>query len=158
MGWGGQWRNQQGGPDCGGCEGRARAERTSNMAYMNVTLGVSRLSGWLNAKARCRVERESIGGGATCGQAGGGGRWRKQQGGPPTLEAEGRARAERTLNMNPMYVTLDVSKLSGWLNTDAYCRVTRGNMGGGATCGQGGRRVGRGGRWRKHQRDPNCGG
>ena len=36
-----------------------------------------------------------------------------------------RARAERTENMDCMVVTLDVSKLSGWLNTDAYCRVER---------------------------------
>ena len=42
------------------------------------------------------------------------------------LKAGGaRARAERTANMLPMVVTLDVSKLSGWLNTDAYCRVER---------------------------------
>ena len=39
--------------------------------------------------------------------------------------AEARARAERTLNMRYMSVTLDVSKLSGWLNTDAYCRLER---------------------------------
>ena len=26
-------------------------------------------------------------------------------------------------NMRFMSVTLEVSKLSGWLNTDAYCRV-----------------------------------
>ena len=37
----------------------------------------------------------------------------------PTVEAEGRARAERTANMDPMSVTLDVSKLSGWLKADA---------------------------------------
>ena len=48
-----------------------------------------------------------------------------------TVEAEGRARAERTpqgiapRNMNPMSVTLDVSKLSGWLNADAPCRVEK---------------------------------
>ena len=30
---------------------------------------------------------------------------------------------ERTLNIPCMLVTLDVSKLSGWLNTDAPCRV-----------------------------------
>ena len=41
----------------------------------------------------------------------------------PTVEDEGRARAERTVNMSAMFVTLDVSKLSGWLNADAYCRV-----------------------------------
>ena len=37
-----------------------------------------------------------------------------------------RARAERTWNMFCMVVTLDVSKLSGWLNADAPpCRVER---------------------------------
>ena len=41
----------------------------------------------------------------------------------PTVEAEGRARAERTSNIHAMSVTLDVSRLSGWLNADAYCRV-----------------------------------
>ena len=45
----------------------------------------------------------------------------------PTMEAEGRARAKRTPNIHLMLVTLDVSKLSGWLNTDAFCRgKTRG--------------------------------
>ena len=34
-----------------------------------------------------------------------------------------RARAERTKNMLVMVVTLDVSKLSGWLNADARCQV-----------------------------------
>ena len=38
----------------------------------------------------------------------------------------GRARAERTANMDPMFVTLEVSKLSGWLNAYACCRVERG--------------------------------
>ena len=36
-----------------------------------------------------------------------------------------RARAERTWNIWRMFVTLDVSKLSGWLNADAYCRVEK---------------------------------
>ena len=36
---------------------RARAERTENMPRMSVTLDVSKLSGWLNADAPCRVER-----------------------------------------------------------------------------------------------------
>ena len=39
--------------------GRARAVRTANMCCMLVTLDVSRLSGWLNAAACCRVEREA---------------------------------------------------------------------------------------------------
>jgi len=38
---------------------RACAERTSNMWYMVVTLDVSKLSGWLNADACCRVERRA---------------------------------------------------------------------------------------------------
>ena len=42
---------------------------------------------------------------------------------PLTVEVEGRARAERTLNMYDMCKTLDVSRLSGWLNADANCRV-----------------------------------
>ena len=36
---------------------RARAERTSNILRMSVTLDVSKMSGWLNALADCRVER-----------------------------------------------------------------------------------------------------
>ena len=45
----------------------------------------------------------------------------------PTMEAEGRSRAERTLNIHAMFVTLDVSKLSGWLNADASCKVEWGS-------------------------------
>jgi hypothetical protein len=44
-----------------------------------------------------------------------------------------RARAERTRNMPPMVVTLEVSKLSGWLKADARCRVE------GRACNAGGR-------------------
>ena len=43
----------------------------------------------------------------------------------PTVEAEGRARAERTINMSYMIMTLDVSKLSDWLNANAHCRVAK---------------------------------
>eukprot|EP00964_Phaeocystis_antarctica_P055511 scaffold32656_cov108-Phaeocystis_antarctica.AAC.2 len=42
---------------------RARAERTSNICFMFVTLDVSKLSGWLNADALCRVERRACGAG-----------------------------------------------------------------------------------------------
>ena len=47
-------------------------------------------------------------------------RWEGQ-----TVEVAGRARARRTLNMPSMLVTLDVSRLSGWLNAAADCRVER---------------------------------
>ena len=43
----------------------------------------------------------------------------------PTVRAEVRARAERTENMPLVLMTLDVSKLSGWLNADAPCRVEK---------------------------------
>ena len=53
-------------------------------------------------------------------------RERHARGEGPAVKAEGaRACAERTLNMSRMVVTLDVSKLSGWLNADASCRVER---------------------------------
>ena len=41
------------------------------------------------------------------------------RGGPDSRLCEARARAERTMNMPVMSVTLEVSKLSGWLNADA---------------------------------------
>ena len=52
------------------------------------------------------------------------------------------ARAERTANMAYMFVTLDVSKLSGWLNADAYCGGSKGGHAvRGEVCGSaGGRR------------------
>eukprot|EP00964_Phaeocystis_antarctica_P077973 scaffold48462_cov60-Phaeocystis_antarctica.AAC.5 len=105
---------------------RARAERTSNMLCMSVTLDVSKLSGWLNATAYCRVETRAYGvwGEVRDGRREGVGRERKH-----SVQGEGltgywrRARAERTANMSSMCKTLDVSKLSGWLNVPAYCRV-----------------------------------
>ena len=42
-----------------------------------------------------------------------------------TVEVEGSARAERTENIHPMLMTLDVSRLSGWLNADALCQEKR---------------------------------
>ena len=51
---------------------RARAERTRNMAYMLVTLDVSKLSGWLNADASCRVESRAYDAGRGAGRKAGG--------------------------------------------------------------------------------------
>ena len=60
------------GAGCGGWGGyRACAERTENMLFMDVTLDVSKLSGWLNAAASCRVERRGVLCGARCGRGGG---------------------------------------------------------------------------------------
>ena len=60
------------------------------------------------------------------------------------MKAEGaRACAERTLNMLHMVVTLDVSKLSSWLNSDALCRVERRAYDAGRGAGRGWEGVGR---------------
>jgi hypothetical protein len=143
----------------------ARAERTSNMLLMVVTPDVSQLSGWLNACAYCRVERESINRAAT-GGPGGGRAWarrrRKQRAagrGPRLWRLLAGARAERTQNMESMVVTLDVSQLSGWLNADAYCRVERESMKRAATGEPGGGRAwARRRRKQRAGRGPDCGG
>ena len=100
---------------------RARAERTWNMAYMVVTLDVSKLSGWLNADAYCRVEGRACDVGRGAAREAGG-RWVAATQlvcrGPDSRLGGGRARAERTSNIFCMFVTLDVSKVSGWLNAD----------------------------------------
>ena len=59
------------------------------------------------------------------------------------LKADGghRARAKRTSSIMVMLVTLDVSKLSGWLNADACCRVERAGMRCGKRCDPGGVRA-----------------
>ena len=82
--------------------GGARAERTRNMLSMVVTLDVSRVSGWLNAHADCRVARSAFDA-EGCGSRGekGVGRQRRMQraGEGPNGDRWGGARAERTLNM-----------------------------------------------------------
>ena len=99
--------------------------------------------------AYCRVPQ----GGRTVrgGMRGGrreGVRWRRrmQRAGEGLTGEQGQARAERTANMALMLVTLEVSRLSGWLKYDAYCRVPqrgrtmRGGMRGGRREGVGQRR------------------
>ena len=54
-----------------------------------------------------------------------------------------KACAERTKNMRYMVVTLDVSKLSGWLNSDALCRVERRAYDAGRGAGRGREGMGR---------------
>ena len=49
---------------------------------------------------------------------------------------------ERTVNMSYMVVTLDVSRLSGWLNADALCQESKqGHAVRGAVYGSGGSRL-----------------
>ena len=75
-----------------------------NMKLMSVTLDVSKLSGWLNLYADCRVERRGMRCGERCGPGGvralGGGDASGMCTGRARLKAVGaRARAERTVNM-----------------------------------------------------------
>ena len=96
---------------------RARAERTSNMPLMSVTLEVSKLSGWLKADAYCRVEgrgramREERGASREAGGPGvcGGGTTRGMHGDGPTqgLGAKG------TRGAHPEHVA-HVSDAGGW--------------------------------------------
>ena len=99
-----------------------------NMSFLFVTLDMSKLSSWLNAVAYCRVERRPHATREECGPGGvmalGGGDAIGMHGEGPTQGCGGaRARAERTKNIPCMVVTLDVSKVSVWLNAVAYCRV-----------------------------------
>ena len=133
------------GPGCEGWGGgyRSCAERTENIHCMAVTLDVSKLSGWLNFDAACRVERRAHDAGRGVdreagkrGLAAAHERHARSEG--PAVKAGGaRACAERTLNISLMPVTLDVSKLSGWLNFDAACRVERRGVRCGARSGPG---------------------
>ena len=82
-------------------------ERTWIMRVMSVTLVVLNTIGWLNTDASCRG-----GGGQPRGASSLQERARLQIGGRGHGE-------ERTQNMESMFVTLEVSKLSGWLNADA---------------------------------------
>ena len=80
-------------------------------------------------------------------------RWRCKRharGRPDPRLLGARARAGRTSNMRYMFVTWEVSKLSGWLKASAYCRVE-----GGAHAMRGEVRAGRPegvGRWRRKRR------
>ena len=114
----------------GGVGRRRRRKRTWNMRFMSMTLEVSKLSGWLKAAARCRVQR----GHPTEGNAWRGDVAHRGNGESATqrtrrarvaqLGSEGRRRRwKRTWNIRFMYVTLEVSKLSGWLKAVAYCRA-----------------------------------
>jgi len=119
------------------------------MPSMVVTLEVSKLSGWLKAKAYCRIE------GRACNAGGREVRGGRQEGLVWWLHTSGmhggegltqglgpRARAERTENIELMSVTLEVPKLSGWLKAKAYCRVEgRACDAGGERCEPGGRRA-----------------
>eukprot|EP00964_Phaeocystis_antarctica_P045224 scaffold26022_cov45-Phaeocystis_antarctica.AAC.1 len=96
---------------------------------MSVTLEVSKLSGWLNAETPqcCRETKEghAMRGEVQTGRpevlAGGHGVHAACRRGLDCRSGAGHGEV-RTPNMKYMSVTLEVSKLSGWLNVDAPCR------------------------------------
>ena len=131
-------------------------ERTANIQLMSVTLEVSKLSGWSNADAYCRESKE---GHRVCGARYAGRQAEEAAGDRGASSVQERARLhglgarhgeERTSNIQLISVTLEVSKLSGWLNADASCRESKG----GTRCGvrYTGRQAGGGGRPRCKQR------
>ena len=130
----------RGGRDCRLGAGHGE-ERTSNIKYMFVTLEVSKLSGWLNANAPYRVERRAYGAGrgAVRGEVRGAGRVAGVGGASSVCRGGIDCRlGERTLSISLMVVTLDVSKLSGWLTTPAPCRESKeGHAGRGGVYGSG---------------------
>ena len=75
---------------------------------------------------------------------------RQRAGGGLEYTDWGQMRAERTLNMEDIMATLDVSKLSGWLNALAYCRAKMRAYDAGR--GAAGRQTGGGGRRRRKER------
>ena len=85
---------------------------------MVVTLDVSKLTGWLNLCATCRVERRACAmtGEVRAGRRKGVGQRRAQAACTRRTRLEGwHTGGECTENMWFMSVTLDVSKLTGWL-------------------------------------------
>ena len=98
-----------------------------------MTLEVSKLSGWLKAYAACQVQRghpklRETRVARRCGTEGRANQQRAQRACVAQLGSVGRRRRrKRTLNICVMPVTLEVSKLSGWLKAYAACRVQRGH-------------------------------
>ena len=108
--WGGAGaRSVHGGPDSTLRARHARG-RTLNIQAISVTLDVSRLSGWLNAEAPCRVTRRHMEGDAPGEGRGGVGGGRGERSGHGGSWGQG-ARGGHTMNMAYMFVTLDVSQL-----------------------------------------------
>ena len=126
-GGGGGARSALGGPNYRGCWQDTRGAHPKHERHVCDAGGVEAQR--LVERRRALPSRKgSIGRGVTCGSAKGRGGVAAAQGARwegPTIEVAGRARAERTPNMLDMPVTLEVSKLSGWLNADAPCRVER---------------------------------
>ena len=91
------------------------------MLSMSVTLDMSKFSDWLNADAPCQ---ESRGENAVRGRL----VWSGMPACTGRLDwslSKGRTGGVFTLNICPIFLTLDVSKFSGWLKLSASCQVER---------------------------------
>ena len=111
--------------NCGGSMGGVHVEHPAHVCDAG-----SVESQWLVERPRAlpRFERRAYDSGRYAGRGvvGGGRRRRKLWvKGRARLQTGDRARAKCTKNMTRMFVTREVSKLSGWLNADADCRAER---------------------------------
>eukprot|EP00964_Phaeocystis_antarctica_P061666 scaffold36871_cov49-Phaeocystis_antarctica.AAC.1 len=108
------------------CKRRAGEGSTAGGSRVRGGAHVSKLSGWLNADAPCADSRTE---GTRCwARFGPGGERRRATAAHAACRRGLDCRLgaghgeERTRNMLSMVVTLEVSKLSGWLNAFASCR------------------------------------
>ena len=126
VGWGGRRRKQQQGPDCGG---GGQGTRGAHLKHARHVCDAGRVEAQRLVERRralpSKKRKHSQRGGVRAGRVSGRRRGRKQCRKAPTVGAEARARKERTENTPFILMTLDVSKLSGWLNADAPCRVEK---------------------------------
>ena len=92
--------------------------RTVNIWNMSLTLAVSKLIGWLNDIAYCRVSGGVLLEGRMAQVTWCCAKCEPGDGQGPCTQLVCR---EQTTNIPAMLVTLEVSKFSGWLNADAFC-------------------------------------
>ena len=121
------WQEDMGGGGASGMHGEGPTEGGAHPEHGAHVRDLGRVEAQRLVERRRvlpRVERRAYGAGRGCGPADGGdGVLRAVE---ARLQIGGRACVERTWNMDCMVVTLEASKLSGWLNTDAYCRESKG--------------------------------
>eukprot|EP00964_Phaeocystis_antarctica_P079951 scaffold49868_cov57-Phaeocystis_antarctica.AAC.4 len=123
---GGGASSAQGRLNCGGCWQGTRGAHPKHVLHV-VDAGRVEAQRLVECRRFLPIGNGSIGRGAPC-RPGGGSAWgrrrRKQRAGSTELYRLLTGHA-RTLNISSILVALDVSKLSGWLNADALCRVER---------------------------------
>ena len=154
------WRHSSGMHGGGPTQGlRAKGTRGAHIEHAEHGCDLGRVKAQRLVEDKCELPSRKEGmrcGGERC-EPGSGRAWgvvaahKRRARGKARLKTWGpRARAERTENMAVMFVTLEVSKLSGWLKVVAHCRFE------GKACDAGGRgtsrEAGGPGVWWRHTR------